>query len=272
MQPQTPKALEWKGIMGRETSLTPDILPPGRRIALMDIDGTLTQGLTISSFAQYLDNNGLFNPGSWKQMQGDFDRYAKSDHGHAAYERFAKDLVLHYAEGLKGHKVSEVRAMASQFFASVEREEVADYRIYPFSHQLVHHMNRTGTTIAISGSPVESLAPLKQALNLGDLKATTVGQENGVYLGTVNVNLALDTEKKKVVDEYVAGADITRSFAFGDTMHDLPLLEAVDNPFVVGDNLHLSAVARRRGWSIIDPGNPNAIDEVVERIDQLFKT
>lgn len=258
--------------MGREASLTPDILPPGRRIALMDIDGTLTNSLTISSFAEYLDNNGFFNPGAWEQMEEDFKRYGESDHGHVAYEQFAKDIVLHYAEGLKGHKVSDMGAMASQFFASVGMGQIVDYRVYPFSHLLAHHMNRIGTIIAISGSPVESLVPLKQALNLGDLRATTIGEENGVYLGTVGINLALDTEKQKVVDEYITSVDLTRSFAFGDTTHDLPLLEAVENPFVVGDNPHLSAVARRRGWPIIDPDSPNAIDEVVERIDQLFKT
>lgn len=258
--------------MGTEASLTPDILPPGRRVALIDIDGTLTHGLTISSFAEYLNNNGSFNPSSWVHMQQDRASYRDSDHGHNAYERFAIDLVVHYAEGLKGHRVERIQTMADMFFASVERGEVGDYRVYPFSAKLAYLMNKIGTTIAISGSPQESLAPLKRTLNLGDLRATMVGQENGIYTGTVGVNLALDTEKEKAVGEYITEeTDLARSFAFGDTIHDLPLLEAVDNPFVVGDNTHLLAVARRRGWAIINPDNPNAIDQVAERIDLLFK-
>ncbi len=256
--------------MVREASITPDILPPGRRIVLLDIDGTLTKGLTISSFAEYLDNNGSFNPSSWNQMQEDFSRYRVSDHGHAAYKQFAIDLVIHYAEGLRSHKVSDIQVMADKFFTSVQRNEVPDYRVYPFSPQLVHMMNRIGTTIAVSGSPVESLGPLKGILNLGDLRATVIGQRDGIYTGTVNVNLALDSEKKKVVRKYITEeTDLARSFAFGDTMHDLPLLEAVGNSFVVGDNSHLLAVARRRGWSIINPDN--AIGQVAERIDQVFK-
>ncbi|MDO8621462.1 MAG: HAD-IB family phosphatase [Candidatus Levybacteria bacterium] len=266
----TQKAQEWNKIMGHEASLVPDILPPGRRIALIDIDGTLTEGLTISSFAEYLDNNDSFNSSSWDHMQEDFSRYSASDHGHAAYEQFAVDLVLHYADGLRDYRVSDVEAMAGKFFVSVQRNEVPEYRVYPFSPQLVHLMNKIGTTIAVSGSPAESLAPLKRILNLGDLRATAIGQKNGIYTGRVDINLALDSEKKKVVGEYIAeDTDSARSFAFGDTMHDLPMLEAVGNPFVVGDNSHLLAVARRRGWSIIN--SDNAIDQVAQRINTLFK-
>jgi len=256
--------------MAHEALVIPDILPPGRRVALIDIDGTLTEGLTISSFAEYLDSNGSFNPASWGHMQEDFSQYSASDHGHAAYEEFAVDLVVHYAEGLRGHRASDVQAMADKFFSHVQRNEVPDYRVYPFSSQLVHVMNRIGTTVAVSGSPTESLAPLKRILSLGDLRATAIGQEDGIYTGVVDVNLALGSEKKKVVGEYVTEeTDIGRSFAFGDTMHDLPMLEAVGNPFVVGDNSHLLAVARRRGWSIIN--SDNAISQVVQRVNMLFK-
>lgn len=256
--------------MGHENLTVPDILPPGRRIILVDIDGTLVEGLTILSFTEYLDDNKSFDHSSWNRMQNDSLRYKSSGHSHSDYEQFALDLVLHYAEGLKDCSVDKVQAMADDFFSSVQRNEVPDYQMYAFSPQLIHLMNKIGTTIAISGSPIESLAPLKRILNLGDLRATTLRQEDGIYTGEVDVNLALDYEKEKIVKEYVAeDVDLAHSFSFGDTMHDLPLLEAVGNPFIVGTNPELLAFARNKGWSEINP--ENAIDKVMQKIEGVFK-
>ncbi len=256
--------------MGHENLRIPDILPPGRRIILVDIDGTLVEGLTISAFAKYLDDNHYFNYPSLENMQEDGTRYKSSDHSHSDYERFALDLVSHYAEGIKDKNANKVQAMADEFFSSVKRNEVRDYQIYTFSSQLIHLMNRIGTTIAISGSPVESLIPLKRTLNLGELRGTTLKQENGIYTGEIEVNLALDYEKEKIVTEYIADdIDIDNSFAFGDTMHDLPLLEVVGNPFVVGTNPELLAFADNKGWPKIN--SDNALNEVMQRVNILFK-
>ena len=40
------------------------------------------------------------------------------------------------------------------------------------------------------------------------------------------------------------------SFAYSDSHHDIPFLEAVDTPVAVNPNRKLTAIARRRGWMV----------------------
>jgi phosphoserine phosphatase len=41
-------------------------------------------------------------------------------------------------------------------------------------------------------------------------------------------------------------------FAYSDSIHDLPLLEFSDFPFVVSPDSKLKAIAKERGWFIDD--------------------
>ena len=51
--------------------------------------------------------------------------------------------------------------------------------------------------------------------------------------------------------------------------HDLPILEAVGNPFVLGKNQNLQRIGRNRGWSVIT-NESLVIKTVEEQIEKLF--
>jgi phosphoserine phosphatase len=130
-------------------------------------------------------------------------------------------------------------------------------------------MKKVGITIAISGSPLESLLPLKQRLSFDELRATTLEANGGVYTGRAVLNLAIDTAKREVVKGYLSDIDETRSFAFGDSVHDLPILEAVANPFVLGNNSELQAIGRGRGW-VVASDEKEVFKKAQERIELVF--
>jgi fatty acyl-CoA reductase len=44
--------------------------------------------------------------------------------------------------------------------------------------------------------------------------------------------------------------DLHRSYAYADSISDLPMLEAVGNPVAVNPDRRLAAAARSRGWQI----------------------
>ena len=130
-------------------------------------------------------------------------------------------------------------------------------------------MRKAGLTIAISGSPLESLLPLKQRLSFDELRTTTLEASEGVYTGGVTLNLAVDTAKRKVVEEYLTDIDRARSFAFGDSIHDLPILEAVGNPVVLGNNSALQAIGRERCWIVAD-NEREVLEQVRGRLKLVF--
>jgi len=249
-----------------------EVLGRGTIRAFFDIDGTLTEGLTIISFAKYLAQANVLDYGAWRFMQDDLVVYGKSDKGETAYERFAVDLVDHYAQGLAGRDVATVHQEAEHFFAQTLRGEVNGYKLCDFTPELVSAMNAIGKSVAISGSPRESLLPLQRFLNIDELQATTIAESKGVFTGKVITNMALASAKEQAVMQHSAsGFNSRKSFAFGDTMHDVPLLQSVGNPFVLGNNPHLQAHGRERGWSVITEPS-HVIPAVRKKISLVFGT
>jgi phosphoserine phosphatase len=45
--------------------------------------------------------------------------------------------------------------------------------------------------------------------------------------------------------------DLRTSFAYSDSINDLPLLVSVGNPFIVNPNKHLENVALKNRWPIL---------------------
>jgi phosphoserine phosphatase len=48
------------------------------------------------------------------------------------------------------------------------------------------------------------------------------------------------------------GIDLAQSSFYSDSSTDVPMLERVAKPFVVGPDPRLKLIARRRGWPILD--------------------
>src|SRR4029079_13551444 len=61
-------------------------------------------------------------------------------------------------------------------------------------------------------------------------------------------------EKARRVKELAEerGIDLLRSFAYSDSINDLPLLELVGNPVAMNPDIPLVRIARRNGWQVID--------------------
>lgn len=125
-------------------------------------------------------------------------------------------------------------------------------------------MNLIGKTIAISGSPRESLLPLQGFSTSLNYKQQQLKKSYGRFTGEVVSNMALASAKKIAVTSHLAQDVNTRkSFAFGDSIHDVPALEAVGNPFVLGNNPHLQKYGNERGWSVIS--DPNLVVPAVRK-------
>ena len=48
------------------------------------------------------------------------------------------------------------------------------------------------------------------------------------------------------------GIDLDRSYAYSDSINDLPMLELVGNPVAMNPDYRLASLARKRGWQVID--------------------
>ncbi len=252
-------------------SRTKEEIGVGKPISLFDVDGTLTKGFAILSFARNLDDLGKLTDGAWAKMQYDYQRYLDSARRTEDYHAFAVDVVNNYGLGLEGQRVEEIQAVAETYFDKVHAGEVEDYTLLPFAEELLTIMNEIGPTFAITGSPVEALNPLKKHIGMVAVEGTQLTIVDGVYTGSVAVNLALGESKNAAVAALIKGMDVDfeRSFAFGDSMSDIPLLEVVRNPFVLGSNQQLQEEGKRRRWHVIKDPN-EVIPAVRTQISKVF--
>ncbi|OGE08290.1 hypothetical protein A3I53_03670 [Candidatus Curtissbacteria bacterium RIFCSPLOWO2_02_FULL_40_13b] len=224
-----------------------------------DIDNTLVRGFSILPFAQFLTERGLFHQDSYEKMLADFACYSDKK---LDYREFAITIVDQYSEGLRGYRQEDIES-ASQEYLTIYLTN-----LLPFSRELVELMNSQGKTVALSGAPKEAFIPLAQVLRIQQCYLLEAEVQNGIYTGKTGVNMALDTQKAQVIAQIKeSGFNPLQSFAFGDSEHDLPLLESVSNPFAVSPNEELSRISTERGWPIVS--TDNIIDQVKMRLEQL---
>ena len=87
--------------------------------------------------------------------------------------------------------------------------------------------------------------------------ATQMVVADGKYTGEIET-YAYGPTKAEAVRELAAaeGYDLARSFAYSDSVTDLPMLEAVGHPYAVNPDRALRKVAVERGWPVLDFHRP----------------
>jgi HAD superfamily hydrolase (TIGR01490 family) len=130
-------------------------------------------------------------------------------------------------------------------------EEVLSPIIYAEALELIDdHRAHGRKTVIISSSPIETVEPLGEYLGVDAVIATRAGIDaSGRYTGDLEF-YAYGPHKADAIREMAVteGIDLARSYAYSDSITDLPMLELVGNPVVVNADRDLLRVARDRGW------------------------
>jgi phosphoserine phosphatase len=137
-------------------------------------------------------------------------------------------------------------------------EEVISPLIYGEALELIHDHRAAGRLICIvSSSPEEIVEPLARMLNIPHWIATKPKIVDGKYTGELDF-YAYGPHKAEAIRKLAAELDIdlNGSFAYTDSITDLPMLESVGNPVVVNPDKELRSLATERGWGIETFRNP----------------
>jgi phosphoserine phosphatase len=87
---------------------------------------------------------------------------------------------------------------------------------------------------------------------------TVIEDDDGVLTGSIVPPMCYGDGKLERLSAELGWPDascrsgVTTSFAYADSMSDLPLLEAVDAPFAVAPDRKLRKLAGERNWPILD--------------------
>lgn len=211
-------------------------------LAIFDIDGTLVEGSTERRFWRYLLKRGHQGPRQVLAYLAFWLRYLPVLGGLTAKTNKAYLYKL---------DIERVRALAATFVA----EEIVPRLYAPAVQRLQAHLRRGDTVVLLSGTLEPIALALARELNVPHVRATVCRERDGRYLAGPPLVHPFGATKLALAVAFAAevGATLREASAYGDSQHDLDLLQAVGNPVAVQPDRPLLATARGNRWHIIRP-------------------
>ncbi len=149
---------------------------------------------------------------------------------------------------MRGHSVAEVVAVGEEVY-----DEVLALRIYSGTQQLLDdHLARGHQVWLVSATPVEIGDLIARHLGATGALGTIAEHEGGRYTGRLVGDMMHGQAKALGVERLAAarGIDLTASYAYGDSLNDLPMLSCVGNPCPINPDRRLRRYASTVGWPV----------------------
>ena len=130
--------------------------------------------------------------------------------------------------------------------------ELIDPYVYQEALDLMALHQALGRRVFIvSSSPEEVVKPLAEHFGVTDVIATRAAVDDGKYTGAIERYVYAEGKAEAIRDTAaVVGIDLDNSYAYSDSITDLPMLECVGNPVAVNPDRDLRREAEKRSWQI----------------------
>lgn len=228
--------------------------------AFFDLDRTLLAGSSTPAINEALFEVGLAGrralPGQGLMM--------------GAYKVFGESvpsMVLARAAALtaRGKQVAQVAEAAELAARRLERD------VLPYVRPLLSLHREEGRKVVLATTTPEDLVrPLAARLGFDDVVATrwaSAPDRHGIarYTGGIDGGFVWSFGKLLAVRRWAAAnaVDLSRSWAYSDSVYDLPLLEAVGRPVAVNPDYRLLAAASLQRWPILHLDAPAGVPKLL---------
>src|SRR5215204_3750955 len=215
---------------------------PGEVAAIFDVDGTLVGSNVVSYYAwlKLREMSPVARPLWAAAFLSKIPYYWALDKVSRAH--FNRAFYKNYA----GWKPSRARHLGQESFPGFTLS-----RIYPDALDCLREHKRKGhRVVLLSGALDFLLDPLKDLAD--DVLCASLAEENGAYTGELSGAPVAGEARARMLASFARkrGVDLHRSYAYADSISDLPMLEAVGNPVAVNPDRRLAAAAGSRGWQL----------------------
>lgn len=212
--------------------------------AFFDVDETIIRGKSMFDFfAFYLRARGEGEE-TYRRLTGGLSALAA---GGASREEVNRAYYRLYA----GESRRTLELLGAHWFA----ESCGDSAFWLAATVEEHRRLRAqGTfTVLVSGSFFACLDPIAAFLGASDVLGAPLEIEDGRLTGEVTRPM-IGAGKAQAAREWLAsrGLKADRCTAYGDHLSDMPLLELVGRPVVVGGHPELVQTAALRGWGRLE--------------------
>lgn len=218
----------------------------GHAAAFYDLEGTLVSTNLVHTLAFYS-----------RRQQGLLNTVKKSIATLAKLPAFGiTDLYSrnvfneYFFRSYEGESKDRLRYFADELF-----EEVLKPAIYDGTPELIAQGKKLGQKqIVLTGALDFTIEKLMDYLGIDDYVANRLEFVNGYATGRVLPPVMASATKAKWMREYSEKNDInlSESYAYSDSISDLPMLSIVGHPVAVNPDFRLKQTAIQHDWAILD--------------------
>ena len=221
-------------------------------LAVFDVDGTLVETNVVEYFlymrlrAQPLED--------WPAFMADMAR--KAPRWLYLERRSRAEFQRSFYREYEGLELDVMRRLGREALDAVTLR-----RIYPAGMRRIREHKRAGhRVLLLTGALDVVVEPLAELLDV-EVDCAHLLVKDGRLTGDLQSPPPAGEARGALLEEYAGrnGVVLSESFAYADSLSDLPMLELVGTPVAVNPDARLSQVAGQRGWRIerwrMAPGN-----------------
>ena len=220
-----------------------------RAAAFFDLDKTILATSSALAFARPFYRGGLI--GRSDVIRSAYAQFiflaSGADHDQMeTMRRYMSDLVT-------GWDVAKVREIVAETI-----DVIIDPAVYDEAVALIEEHRSAGRDIVIiSSSGTEVVEPIGERLGADVAIGTQLVVEDGRYTGEI-LFYAYGEGKAQAMRDLAdeRGYDLAASYAYTDSVTDLPMLDSVGHPTAVNPDAELRRIATERDWPVVDFARP----------------
>ena len=216
-----------------------------RAAAFFDLDKTLMAGSSGMQFARIAAKQGVVSRRllvSWGWEHLRYRLRGTTDERTAEVLKVARELITGVPE-------RTIDRMGPEVMAAILP------RVFPQMLEEVYaHQDAGRPTFIVSAAGNGVVEQLAHVLGMdGGIGTRYEVDAEGSYTGRLDGPFVYGEGKVTAMEEFAAqhGIELGESYAYSDSLSDLPMLRAVGNPVAVNPDPPLAAIAREEGWQTL---------------------
>ena len=224
----------------------------GRPAAFFDLDKTIIAKSSTLAFSRSFQAGGLISRRAVLRSAYAQFVYLVGGADHDQMEKMREFL----SELCAGWDVQTVRDIVAETLHTI-----VDPLVFDEAVSLIEEHQLAGRDVVIvSASGAEVVEPIGEMLGADAVIATRMEIADGRYTGNIDY-YAYAENKATAITELAAdkGYDLSRSYAYSDSITDVHMLEVVGHPYAVNPDKELRKQATQRGWPVLVFTRPVAL-------------
>ena len=211
--------------------------------AFFDLDNTVIRGSSLFHFARRMVGEGFLTRRDLARFAFREFKYVWSKTESKSTTRFVSDRGLSIVTGLDATR-----------------------------DRIRQHQEQGHKTWLVTASPIEMALPISQYLGMNGALATIPEVREGRYSGYLHGTIMRGPAKGEAIRSLAErdSIDLDKSYAYSDSINDLPMLSIAGSAWVVNANKDLLRIAKKNSWGVITTNSPDASHSLPRVISEVM--